>query len=131
MIMMMKVMMILMMTAVTVMARGAIRNIGNGGIDGGTQLDNYEWWSSGDIPIYIWVVAGLITLISLILGLWTECCPTCGFPARVKAYIFSSESVSSRSGLRINQRAETRSLGTASTKMLPISEDEFVVTYKD
>lgn len=94
---MMTVMMILMMTTVAVMARGAIRNIGNGGIDGGqhhlllghplllnqfshqklfliirelfcknkintnyakqfshfagTQLDNYEWWSSGDIPV--------------------------------------------------------------------------------
>ena len=38
MIMMMKVMMILMMTTVTVMARGAIRNIGNGGIDGGQSI---------------------------------------------------------------------------------------------
>ena len=36
---MMKVMMILMMTAVTVMARGAIRNIGNGGIDGGESIN--------------------------------------------------------------------------------------------
>ena len=35
---MMKVMMILMMIAVTVMARGAIRNIGNGGIDGGQSI---------------------------------------------------------------------------------------------
>merc|ERR550532_1220044 len=114
--------------AVAVMARGAIRNIGNGGIDGGTQLDNYEWWSSGDIPVYIWVVAGLITLISLILGLWSECCPNCGFPARVKAYLLSSDS---RSGLRSNQRAASRSSGPVSAKMLPISEDEFVVTYKD
>ena len=31
----MTVMTLMMMTAVSVMARGAIRNIGNGGIDGG------------------------------------------------------------------------------------------------
>ena len=38
MIMMLTVMMILLVTTVTVMARGAIRNIGNGGIDGGQSV---------------------------------------------------------------------------------------------
>ena len=41
---------------------------------------------------YIWVVAGLITLISLILGLWSECCPVSYHLAlfRLKSFTYTT-----------------------------------------
>ena len=50
----------------------------------------------------------------------------CGLAARVKTYLLSSESPAPRHGGRGSGRGKL-----AATKMLPISEDEFVVTFRD
>ena len=50
----------------------------------------------------------------------------CGLAARVKTYLLSSEGPAPRHGGRGSGRGKL-----AATKMLPISEDEFVVTFRD
>lgn len=121
-----------------VRTKGAVRTIGNGQVEDGTHLDNYEWWSAGgEIPTYIWVIAGIITLISIILGLWSECCPNCGLATRVKAYLLSTDSGESRRGQGLNQLPDQTNIlqskgrMSSQSKMLPISDDEFVVTFKN
>ncbi|XP_023347748.1 uncharacterized protein LOC111716504 [Eurytemora carolleeae] len=97
--------------------------VGSGGLtEDYVDLDNYDYWNQGSIPPYIWVIAGMVTILSLGIALCSECCPGEGVIPSLKSRIL-------RPCTRTLE-AEKTTADPRQLRMLSISSDEFVVTFK-
>lgn len=86
----------------------------------GLDLDNYEWWQSGKIPPYVWVLACLFTGVSVLALIISECCPGCSWLASLKARLVQVQ------GGRRGQPPNSP-FPACKSKVISISSDEFVL----
>merc|ERR1712130_519712 len=74
----------------SVQSRGAIRGLNGGSATDTFEMDNYQW-STGSVPTYVWVLAAVVSSLTLLCLLWTECCPGCLTSLLTRARLIPTE----------------------------------------
>jgi len=104
--------------------KGGSRNRVAGGGPGDELVvpANFDYWNQGTIPLYIWVIAGLVTVLSVGVAVCTECLPDNRALSRLKKF-FGRRSLCRQGQDKAGQPRQLR--------MLSISSDEFVLPVKN